>query len=133
METGADHRRGLVFTGVQGGMLATSTILRIWGLARQDAFTDEEKASPLAEHPYDLRHACLSTWLNAGVSAKRVAEWAGNSPEVLLKTYARCLTGQDAIDKARISAVLGDTAWERIGNSQPQEPVENRDEPDAAA
>ena len=29
-------------------------------------------ASPLAERPYDLRHAYLSTWLNAGVDPTQV-------------------------------------------------------------
>jgi hypothetical protein len=28
-------------------------------------------ASPLARRPYDLRHACLSTWLNGGVRRPR--------------------------------------------------------------
>jgi hypothetical protein len=30
--------------------------------------TKEEQASPLAKRIYDLRHACLSLWLNAGTS-----------------------------------------------------------------
>ncbi len=38
------------------------------------AFTEEEAASPLAEIPYQLRHACVSTWLNAGVPATQIAE-----------------------------------------------------------
>jgi hypothetical protein len=33
--------------------------------------------------PYDLRHACLSTWLNGGVYPTQVAEWAGYSVDVL--------------------------------------------------
>ncbi|MBB4917402.1 tyrosine-type recombinase/integrase [Streptosporangium saharense] len=102
--TGPDGR---VFFGVEGKVLATSTINRIWGKARQLALSPEEYASPLARRPYDLRHACLSTWLNAGVSPKQVAEWAGNSVEVLLRTYAKCLVGQDEISMRRISEVLG--------------------------
>jgi hypothetical protein len=31
-------------------------------------------SSPLAKRPYDLRHACLSTWLNAGVPAKQITD-----------------------------------------------------------
>ena len=45
--------------------------------ARQTALTAAEQASPLARRPYDLRHACLSTWLNGGVYPTQVAEWAG--------------------------------------------------------
>jgi hypothetical protein len=49
----------------------------------------------------------LSTWLNAGVAATQVAEWAGHSVEMLLRVYAKCLDGQDEIAKRRIAAVLG--------------------------
>ncbi len=72
------------------------------------AFTPVQVASPLAVRPYDLRHAAVSTWLNAGVSAAEVAERAGHSVDVLNKVYAKCLDGQrDAVDE-RIAAVLGD-------------------------
>jgi len=36
---------------------------------------------------YDLRHACLSTWLSGGVYPAQVAEWAGHSVDVLLRIY----------------------------------------------
>jgi hypothetical protein len=42
----------------------------------------------LARRPYDLRHACLSTWLNGGVPPTQVAEWAGHGVDVLLRIYA---------------------------------------------
>jgi len=57
----------------------------------------EVDASPLAKTPYDLRHAALSTWLNGGVPPATVAEWAGHSVEVLLRTYAKCLDSGDAL------------------------------------
>ena len=72
------------------------------------ALTDDEYRSTLARRPYDLRHACLSTWLNGGVAATQVAEWAGHSVEILLRVYARCLDGQDEIAKRRIVAALDD-------------------------
>lgn len=62
-----------------GGRIGSSVYGRTWAKAREDAFTAEVAASPLAKRPYDLRHACISTWLNAGVEAPRVAEWAGHS------------------------------------------------------
>jgi hypothetical protein len=71
-------------------------------------FTDQEYASPLARRIYDLRHACVSTWLNAGVPATQVAEWAGHSVEVLLRIYAKCIVGQDEAAKRRISNALGE-------------------------
>ncbi|GGQ27468.1 hypothetical protein [Streptosporangium pseudovulgare] len=88
-------------------MLATSTIQRIWDKAHRAALSPEEYGSPPAKRVYDLRHARLSTWLNAGISPKQVAEWAGNSMEVLLRTYARCLVGQDEVSMRRISEALG--------------------------
>lgn len=45
--------------------------------------------SVLARRPYDLRHACVSTWLNAGVPPAQVAEWTGHGVEVLLRVYAQ--------------------------------------------
>jgi hypothetical protein len=65
------------------------------GKARQAALPPAEAASPLAERPYDLRHARLSTWLNAGVAPAQVAEWAGNSVPVLLRVYSKCLTDSE--------------------------------------
>jgi integrase len=63
---------------------------------RVAALTPEVAASPLARTPYDLRHAAVSTWLNAGVPPTNAAEWAGHSVEVLLKIYAKCLDGRRA-------------------------------------
>jgi integrase len=99
-----------VFRGVKGGMLATITYRRVWDRARQAAFDAGEYMSPLARRRYDLRHACLSTWLNGGVAPAQVAEWAGHSVEVLLRTYVRCLDGQHDIAKRRIMEALDDPA-----------------------
>jgi len=65
-------------------------------------------ASPLAGRPYDLRHACLSTWLNAGVDPPQVAEWAGNSVDVLLRVYAKCIVGRDKLNRRLIEDALRD-------------------------
>ncbi|HTA04420.1 MAG TPA: hypothetical protein VK802_28865 [Streptosporangiaceae bacterium] len=86
---------GRLFSGVRGGELPTITYRRAWIKARQAALTPAEQASPLARRPYDLRHACLSTWLNAGVYPTQAAEWAGHSVDVLLRIYAKCVVGQD--------------------------------------
>jgi integrase len=79
---------------------------RAWIKARQAALTAAEQASPLARRPYDLRHACLSTWLNGGVYPTQVAEWAGHGVDVLLRIYAKCVVGQDELAKRRISEAL---------------------------
>jgi integrase len=101
--TAADGR---LFVGVRGGELPTITYRRAWIKARQAALTASEQASPLVRRPYDLRHACLSTWLNGGVYPTQVAEWAGHSVDVLLRIYAKCIVGQDELAKRRISDAL---------------------------
>ena len=80
--------------------------MQAWRAARRAALSPREHASPLARRPYDLRHACVSTWLNAGVPAPQVAEWAGHGVDVLLKIYAKCVEGQDEMAKRRIAAAL---------------------------
>ena len=102
----AGEPAGPLFQGIQGRPLATITYRRAWDRARKTALTDEEYRSQLARRPYDLRHACLSTWLNAGVDPTQVAEWAGNSVAVLLRVYAKCISGRDAIARQRIEDAL---------------------------
>ena len=76
---------GHVFLGVKGRPLATVTYRRAWDRARKAAFDTGEYISPLARRP--LRPAPrMSTWLNGGVAPAQVAEWAGHSVEVLLRT-----------------------------------------------
>ena len=99
---------GHVFTGVQGGELASITYRRVWDKARGAALSPAEYVSPLGKRVYDLRHACVSTWLNGGIPPAQVAEWAGHSVAVLLKVYAKCIDGQDHIARRRIEDALGD-------------------------
>jgi integrase len=103
--TGPD---GLLFRGVRGAELAESTYCRVWRKARAEVLTPEEARSPLAARPYDLRHAAVSTWLNAGVPSTQVAEWAGHSVAVLHQIYAKCIAGQEDASRRRIDAALGE-------------------------
>jgi integrase len=102
--TAADGR---LVRGVRGSDLSDSTYGRVWKKARELALTPEEAASPLARRPYDLRHAAVSTWLNGGVPATQVAEWAGHSVAVLLRVYAKCIAGQDNVAREQIGRALG--------------------------
>ena len=83
------------------------TINSTWRAARQAAFTSEVAASLLARRPYDLRHAAVSTWLNGGVPATDVAEWAGQSVEILNRIYAKCLDREAERLRRRVQAALG--------------------------
>ena len=49
----------------------------------------------------------MSTWLNGGVPPTTVAEWAGHSVEVLLRTYAKCLDSDDVLVRRRVQVALG--------------------------
>ncbi|MPZ61242.1 MAG: tyrosine-type recombinase/integrase [Propionibacteriales bacterium] len=104
--TAADSR---LFANERGALLGGVTIYRAWREARRLALTPAQYASPLAQRPYDLRHAALSTWLNAGVDPTDVAERAGNSVEVLLRRYAKCIDGrQDRNNRLIEQALLDD-------------------------
>ncbi|MCC9709662.1 tyrosine-type recombinase/integrase [Streptomyces sp. MNU76] len=99
---------GRMFANERGGVVASTTYWRVWDEARHLALTPEQVASPLAARPYDLRHAALSSWLNAGVDPTEVAERAGNSVEVLLSRYAKCLDGRQDVANRRIAELLGE-------------------------
>ncbi|MEV4336065.1 hypothetical protein [Streptomyces sp. NPDC049590] len=86
--------------------MGSSTYDRAWHEAHELALPPDLVASPLAVRPYDLRHSALSTWLNAGVDPTEVAERAGNSVEVLMTRYAKCLYGRQALANRRIDALL---------------------------
>jgi hypothetical protein len=60
----------------------------------------------LAGPPYDLRHAGVSLWLNAGVPAPDVAERTDHSVDVLLSVYAKCIDGHKEIMNGRIETAL---------------------------
>jgi integrase len=97
---------GRLFRGLYGGDLSESTYGRTWEKARVATFAPAQVASTLAKRPYDLRHACVSTWLKAGVEPKRVAEWAGHSVDVLLRIYTHCVDGGEHEARIRIQRTL---------------------------
>lgn len=62
-------------------------------LAFQSYF--RKKLSPLHDaglishvyRPYDCRHTAISRWIEAGIPVPQVANWAGNTSEVIFKHY----------------------------------------------
>lgn len=119
----------LVSAMTSDGPIASGTYGRAFHAARVAAFTAEQGASLLARSPYDLRHACLSGWLNAGVPPTQVAEWAGHTVEMLLATYTKCVDGQDEIAKRRIAEALGQDDIKAA--SEPPEVLDHEDAADA--
>jgi integrase len=57
-----------------------------WKRARALTFTPAQQRSPLAARPYDLRHAAVSTWLNAGVPARKQP----NGRDIASTSCSRC-------------------------------------------
>ena len=102
-------RDGRLFRGERGGDLSESVYSRVWDQARDLALSPSLARTPIAGRPYDLRHACLSAWLNNGVEQTQVAEWAGNSVKVLMDTYAKCIHGHDEINRKRMEVAVSDS------------------------
>ena len=101
---------GRLFRGTRGGPLSESVYGRAWHSARTLALGAELAASGIARRRYDLRHAALSLWLNAGGDPAQIAAWAGNSVAVLLTVYSHCIDGQDYLLNQQIGHVLEPSA-----------------------
>ncbi|MEV7012145.1 hypothetical protein [Streptosporangium sp. NPDC051022] len=100
------HEDGRLFRTSRGGVISIGTYCEACKAARLPALTPEQQVSPLAARPYDLRHAAVSLWLNAGVAAPEVAERTGHGVDVLLKVYAKCINGGAEIANQRIDDAL---------------------------
>ncbi|MFF9767475.1 tyrosine-type recombinase/integrase [Streptomyces sp. NPDC014636] len=106
-------KEGRVFGNERGGVVGSSTYWRVWQEAREYALPPERVFTPLAGRPYDLRHACITRWLNAGVPIAEVARRVGNSPEVIHRRYHGCIDGHEEAANEKIAKSLeedGDTA-----------------------
>ncbi|MQY06491.1 tyrosine-type recombinase/integrase [Actinomadura macrotermitis] len=97
---------GRLFVTSTGGDFSGSAYAQIWKRARLLALTPDQVGSPLAARPYDLRHAAVSLWLNAGVHAPEAAERAGHGVDVMLRVYAKCIDGQRDVANQRIEDAL---------------------------
>ena len=97
---------GRLFRTSKGRPFSSSAYSAVWQEARRLAFAVEQVASPQAARPYDLRHAAVSLWLNAGVPPTEVAQRAGHGVDVLLRVYAKCIEGQRAHANGQITKAL---------------------------
>ncbi|MFD4546300.1 tyrosine-type recombinase/integrase [Streptomyces sp. NPDC058466] len=99
-------KEGRVFGNERGGVVGSSTYWRVWEESRLYALDPDRADSPLAGRPYDLRHACITRWLNAGVPIAEVARRVGNSPEVIHRRYHGCIDGHEEAANPKITKVL---------------------------
>lgn len=114
---------GRLFRSQRGNRLAPVSYEAVWARARKHALTAAQYASPLAKRPYDLRHACLSLWLNSGVPAVNVAARAGHSVAMLQSTYAHCIDGDEEIMNRRIDAALATSHTPATEHAEQTPPV----------
>ncbi len=103
IETYGTAKDGRLFRTSKGWPFSSSAYSAVWQESRRLAFTVEQVVSPLAARPYDLRHAAVSLWLNAGVPPTEVAQRAGHGVDVLLRVYAKCIEGQRAHANGQIT------------------------------
>jgi integrase len=97
---------GRLFPSTRGGILSESVYGRTWHHARATALGPGLAATPLARRPYDLRHAALSLWLNAGGEPAQIAARAGNSTHILLTVYTHAIHGHDQLLNQHITTAL---------------------------
>jgi integrase len=97
---------GRLFFTEQGRIITYTTYHRVWHETRALALSPSLASTPPAKRPYDLRHSALSTWLCTGADPAEVAQRAGNSVEVLLSRYAKCLYDRQSINNQRIEVLL---------------------------
>jgi integrase len=97
---------GRVFRSENGNPIQPSTWWQVWQKVRALSLTPGQRDTPLLRRPYDLRHSGVTWRLNSGVPATEVAAWAGHSVEVLMRVYARCMTGLEDVWISRMDATL---------------------------
>lgn len=72
----------LVFPAPEGGFIVQDNFRkRVWKKILQGLELEYRK-------PYQTRHTFITLCLDKGVDAKDVAQWVGNSPEIIYKHYA---------------------------------------------
>jgi integrase len=113
-------RDGRLFRSENGNPIQPSTWWQVWQKVRAISLTPAQAATPLLRRPYDLRHSGVTWRLNSGVPPTEVAAWAGHSVEVLMRVYARCMTGLEDVWITRMDQTLHlqdpDRSGERDGS-----------------
>jgi integrase len=97
---------GRLFRSGNRTPIQPSTWWQVWQKVRAASLTPEQLASPLMKRHYDLRHSGVTCRLNSGVPPAEIAAWAGHSVEMLMRTYARCVTGMKDVWIARMDKTL---------------------------
>ena len=97
---------GRIFRSENGNPIQPSTWWQVWRKVRALSLTPEQLDTPLLRRPYDLRHSGVTWRLNSGVPPTEVAAWAGHSVDVLMRVYAKCMTGLEDVRISRMDDTL---------------------------
>jgi integrase len=114
----------LVFTSLTGKPINMSNFHRdVWHTARTRTFPAGSRLRSVRRH--DLRHAAITTWLNAGVTIKTCQRWSGHKrASVLLDTYLGVTVDDSALSVRRVEDALdaaydGDQADDQTATDAP--------------
>jgi integrase len=97
---------GRIFCSESGNPLQPSTWWQVWQKVRALGLTPAQRATPLLPRPYDLRHSGVTWRLNSGVPPAEIAAWAGHSVDMLMRVYAKCMTGLEDVWIGRMTSAL---------------------------
>ncbi|MFD6375546.1 hypothetical protein ACFWFS_01305 [Streptomyces albidoflavus] len=97
----------LLFPAERGGSSAVYEHKKVWRQARQAVLSPDEMQAGLGEQVSSLRDSCLDRWLEAGVPAWGVAEWAGVSASWIALRYPHRFRLEDVeIDWDHLEEIL---------------------------
>lgn len=100
----------LVLTDGQRRALDRARFAGVWVPARKRAGIIADTGAR-SNGMHALRHTAASAWLRAGIDVVRVAAWLGDTPAVVLSTYAHLMPGDSGDDgRAAVDAFLGPCA-----------------------
>jgi integrase len=100
---GPDER---IFRSESRNPLQPSTWWQVWQKVRALGLPPAQRATPLFQRPYDLRHSGVTWRLNSGVPPAEIAAWAGHSVDMLMRVYAKCMTGLEDVWIGRMTNAL---------------------------
>lgn len=109
-----------VFHMKNGSFLSESSFRKMWDLIRFRSFGTESELSRLPKtidfdvHPHQLRHTCVTRWIEHGLAVKEVQYLAGHAtPDVTMRIYAHYRREQEINETAaRMAAFSGKLAAE---------------------
>ena len=104
-----------VFSMQDGSFLSESSFRRMWDLISYRSVDTAQKGSRLPRtltftvHPHQLRHTCITRWIESGMTAKEAQYLAGHAtPEITMRIYAHYRREQEFDQTAaKMSAISG--------------------------